>query len=181
MDADLIGLSFMSQYFDRAAQITEHLKKRLDIPIIWGGTHPTCRPDQCIQFSDMICIGEGDLTILELVEKLSKKESYSDIKNCWFKKDGRIIKNIEGEIIQNLDELPYLDYDLEDHYVLEPVSNDIIQMDDTIMKRMFLLTPYFKDRIDVNIAHVHAAVLVTVAHFAFVEPDVWRYVRVAVL
>ena len=144
MDADLIGLSFMSQYFDRAAQITEHLKKRLDIPIIWGGTHPTCRPDQCIQFSDMICIGEGDLTILELVDKLSKKESYSDIKNCWFKKDGRIIKNIEGEIIQNLDELPYLDYDLEDHYVLEPVSNDIIQMDDTIMKRMFLLTPYFK-------------------------------------
>ena len=35
--SDLIGISFMTNYFDRAVQLTEEIKKRIDCPIIWGG------------------------------------------------------------------------------------------------------------------------------------------------
>ncbi len=36
-DSDLIGISVMSNYLINSIQITEEIKKRLTIPIVWGG------------------------------------------------------------------------------------------------------------------------------------------------
>lgn len=38
--ADLIGISVMTNFFDNVIQITQRLKKDLNIPILWGG-HPS--------------------------------------------------------------------------------------------------------------------------------------------
>lgn len=145
-NADLIGFSFMSQYIDRAAQISKHLKSQFDIPIIWGGTHPTFRPEQCLEYCDIVCIGEGDFAILELIDKMSKGEDYKNTKNCWFKVNGKIKRSEEGPIVQNLDEIPYADYDLESHYVYDCISGDIITINIDIMKEQFLRIPYFKNQ-----------------------------------
>jgi len=142
-NASLIGFSFMSQYFDRAVQINEYLKSQFDIPIIWGGTHPTFRPEQCLEYCDIVCIGEGDLAIVELVEKISKGKDYTDTKNCWFKIDGQIKRNEEGPVVQDLDKIPYLDYNLKNHYVFDCISGDIIHIDNVVMKDQFLRTPFF--------------------------------------
>ena len=68
-DADLIGLSVMSNFWDNSVQITERIKKDLDVPILWGGTHPTIRPEECLDLggADIVCIGEGEDTLVELV------------------------------------------------------------------------------------------------------------------
>lgn len=29
-------------------------------PIIWGGIHPTIRPDECFEYADMVCVGDGE-------------------------------------------------------------------------------------------------------------------------
>jgi radical SAM superfamily enzyme YgiQ (UPF0313 family) len=145
-DSDLIGFSFMSLYFDRAAQITEHLKKEFKTPVIWGGIHPTCRPEQCLEHCDIICIGEGEYAVVELAKRMSSGTDYTDIKNCWFKTNGGIRKNEPGSIVQELDELPSADYDIDGHYVYNWRSGDVVLIDDDVMKGQFLRMPYFKDR-----------------------------------
>jgi anaerobic magnesium-protoporphyrin IX monomethyl ester cyclase len=52
-DAELIGFSVMSLYFDRAAQVSKYLRNRFKTPIIWGGVHPTYRPEQSLEYADM--------------------------------------------------------------------------------------------------------------------------------
>ena len=45
---DIIGLSFMTQYFDRAVQLTKKIKEATRVPVIWGGIHSTLCPEECI-------------------------------------------------------------------------------------------------------------------------------------
>ena len=44
-DADVVGVSFMSLYYDRGVQLTRAVQERLGKPVIWGGTHPSLRPE----------------------------------------------------------------------------------------------------------------------------------------
>jgi anaerobic magnesium-protoporphyrin IX monomethyl ester cyclase len=54
-DSDLIGITLMTNYFDNAVQITQHLHLSTKAPIIWGGIHPTLRPEECLQYADLVC------------------------------------------------------------------------------------------------------------------------------
>lgn len=144
-DTDLIGFSFMSQYFDRAAQVTGHLKKNCSQPIIWGGIHPTYRPEQSLEYCDIVCIGEGEHAIADLARKISRGDDYTDIDGCWVKSNGAIIKNKPGTIVQDLDVLPFVDYDITAHYVYDWRSEEIVQVSEDIMREQFLKLPYFKD------------------------------------
>jgi len=56
--SDLIGISLMTNFFNNTTQITQHLKENLSIPIVWGGIHPTVRPDECLDYADMICLDD---------------------------------------------------------------------------------------------------------------------------
>ncbi|MBI5642828.1 MAG: B12-binding domain-containing radical SAM protein [Deltaproteobacteria bacterium] len=146
-DADLIGFSFMSQYFDRAVQVTDHLKKDFkDKPVIWGGTHPTCRPEESLAHCDIVCNGEGEHAVTELVEKMARGEDFTDTKGCWFKTPAGIKKNGPNRLVEDLDSLPFVDYDLENHYVYHWRSEDIIPVDREIMERQFPKLLYFKNR-----------------------------------
>lgn len=127
--AEFIGISLMSNYFDRGVQLTSYLKSRLDIPIIWGGVHPTVKPEDSLKYADIICIGEAEETILELVEKREAGEDITRIKGLWFKDNGQIIKAPLRPLKEDLDSLPFFDYDMENHYILreksiEPMNPD---------------------------------------------------------
>lgn len=146
-EADLIGLSFMSLYFDRAVQVTDHLRKEFPRkPILWGGTHPTYRPEQCLNHCDGVCIGEGESAIVEIVRRMASGADYSEVPGCWFRKGSGIRKNGAGSIVENLDELPFIDYDFRDHYVFEWRSGEVDQITPEIMKEQFLKLPYFGNR-----------------------------------
>lgn len=141
-DADLIGFSFMSLYFDRASQITQYLKEQFNTPIVWGGTHPTYRSEQCLEHCDIVCIGEGEYPVVELADKISKGVDYTDTKSCCFKVNEKIISNERHPVVKNLDELPYPDFELENHYVYDWRGEDIIGIDEDVMKKYFLRIPY---------------------------------------
>ncbi len=145
-DANLIGFSFMSQYFDRSVQITQYIKNYFNIPIIWGGIHPTYRPEQCLKYCDIVCIGEGEYVIVDLVRKLSSGIDYTDTKSCWFKVNGNIKRNEQGPIVQNLDALPFVDYDIKDHYVYDWRGEEIVHISADIMKGQFLKLPYYNNK-----------------------------------
>jgi len=52
------------------------------------------------------------MALLELVEDLEQGKVSYNIKNIWFKKDGKIIRNDVRPPLENLDELPFPDKDL---------------------------------------------------------------------
>lgn len=113
----LIGISSYASTSIRASQLIKHLKQ-LNIPIVYGGPHPTISPELCINEVNYICRSEGELAILELANKLKNKQDTNNIANLWINKNNKIIKNPIRQLISPLDSLPSPDYDLEDHYIL---------------------------------------------------------------
>ena len=74
-DSDLVGITLMTHYFDSAKQITKAVHQHLGLPVIWGGFHPSVRPDECIHHCDYVAVGDAEDLILRLVEKLEAGES----------------------------------------------------------------------------------------------------------
>jgi len=131
-DSDLIGISLMTNYFVRVKDLTSRIKNKVDIPVIWGGIHPTVRPDECIRYADMVCVGEGEDAMLELAEKL-KNGIRDNIKNIWFRRNNDIIKNELRPLEQNLDKYPSPDYDMRDHYIME--ADRVVRMSEEHLRR----------------------------------------------
>ena len=119
-DSFLIGISTMSNYFDNIVKITKKIKTELeDTVVVWGGIHSTIKPLECLDYADAVCIGEGEESIIELAKKIRNEESYYDTDGIWFNNDGKIIKNVIRPLIQNLDSIPFQDYDYKSHYIID--------------------------------------------------------------
>ncbi len=119
-NSKLIGINSFASTSQRASTIISFLKKNLEIPIVYGGVHATISPEDCIKVADIICIGEGEGAILDLVKTIEKEKSFDKIKNLWIRKsNGTIAKNPVRNLINDLDSLPLSDYDLENHYILD--------------------------------------------------------------
>src|SRR3989344_5615531 len=102
-NADLIGINCYVSTMPRAIQITNYLKPRVSIPIIWGGIHPTLFPEDCIKHVDLVCVGDGEGAVIELADALSKKKPITEIKNLWIRdiKTGNVIKNSVRKFKEN--------------------------------------------------------------------------------
>lgn len=131
-NARLIGISLMSNYWHNALQLTKAIREKYDTPIIGGGSHPSTHPEQCLQEVDMICVGEGDDALLELLKRMKEGNAdYSGIPNLYYKKDGQIIKN-ELALFEKVDDIPTPDYELESHYIMfknkiQPMTLDLFR------------------------------------------------------
>lgn len=119
-DSGLIGFSSFASTAPRAIQIINYFKKRkLNIPFVWGGVHATISPEKCIEHCDIVCVGEGEGAVLDLVKNLESGKSISNIKNLWIRKKEKVVKNSVRLVIEDLDSLPFADYEVENHYILD--------------------------------------------------------------
>jgi radical SAM superfamily enzyme YgiQ (UPF0313 family) len=107
---DLICFSAITNLYMPIKNLAKQFKKLMpDVPIIVGGIHPTSLPDETIseEFFDMICLGEGEGAMADLLQRMREKRSYNDIKNLWVKDStGHIHKNTKRPIIKPLESLP---------------------------------------------------------------------------
>lgn len=117
-DSDLIGISLSSNYFDNAIHITRHLRDATRAPIIWGGVHPTLRPEECLEHADLVCVGEGEDALLELVQDMASGRDGDGVRNIWRKRNGEIVRAPLRPLPTDLDAYPDPDYDLDAEYVL---------------------------------------------------------------
>lgn len=118
-NSQLIGINSFASTSKRAAKIISFLKSRVNIPIVYGGVHATISPEDCIKYSDIVCIGEGEEAILDLVKAMDSKKSINKIKNIWIKKQDKIIKNSVRSVIDNLDKIPIPDFEIKSHFILD--------------------------------------------------------------
>ena len=126
-NSDVIGISLMTNFYDNAIQITKKLKHDLNTLVMWGGIHPTVRPDECISHADIVCLGEAEESFIELAHKLENGRDFLDTDGFWFKHGNKTVKNQIREAPKDLNKIPFQDYDYEHHYIL--VNGNIRKMD----------------------------------------------------
>jgi len=123
--ADLIGMSLMTGNFYRACALTEVLRKAgVKAPILWGGTHPTIAADECLETGDIICVGEGEKPVRDLVECMAAGKDPTGIGSLGFRAGGPFgnrqkILNPVQPLIGDLDSIPFPDYDLSAQWVVD--------------------------------------------------------------
>ena len=142
---DLIGISFMTHHYVATVRLTQALKAKLNIPIIWGGVHATVKPEDSLRYADMVCIGEGEIALAELIEHMEQGTDYMNVENFYFRKNGNIIRNPVRPLIQELDNLPRLDYGPENHFIRDLISDSIVSFDENQFERSLARVPYFNN------------------------------------
>lgn len=130
--SDLIGITLMTNFFDGAVQITRKLKERLKSPVIWGGVHPTVRPEEALEHADMVCVGEGEACLMELADKMAAGQDYRGVTNLWTRSGDSITRNPLSPLPQDLDAFPVPDYSMDDHHVM--IGKQIVPLTHEIMK-----------------------------------------------
>jgi radical SAM superfamily enzyme YgiQ (UPF0313 family) len=113
---DYIGFTSATLAITKAARIAELVKKsRPQILMLVGGSHITALPAETFQrfpVFDIGCIGEGEKTIIELLDALALKKDLASIKGLYLRSHGSGFFTGEQERITNLDTLPYPAWDL---------------------------------------------------------------------
>ena len=128
----LVGISLLTDDLANAVQLTSYLKARLDVPILWGGVHPSARPRESLEYADMVCIGEGEIPLVELVGRIEEGNLYTDIPSLWLKREGTIIENPLEPLLLDLDTVPFPDLGPDDHFVLlngtvQPMTEELLR------------------------------------------------------
>lgn len=108
---DLIAFSVVSDDFGWAVETADFIKQHIDVPIIFGGIHPTGTPITVVEEPsvDYVCIGEGEEAICELASAMETNSSTSNIKNIISKTHKTISLRKKTN---NLDTLPLPDKEL---------------------------------------------------------------------
>ncbi len=114
-DYEVIGITVLTDFYLESKELTSILKGQ-GKTVILGGVHPTVLPRETLEETktDFIVIGEGEETIAELISAIEKKKDFSKIKGIGYKKDKEIIINPRRELIKDLDELPFPDWEAMD-------------------------------------------------------------------
>ena len=92
---NIIAVSCTETTFLRGMKIIDQTRD-LGVKNMLGGVFPTFAPELVMQYPnvDMLCVGEGENTIIDLANSISNKEDYSNITNLWVRQnDGTVIKN----------------------------------------------------------------------------------------
>ena len=112
---DLIAFSTVTLQWANTRKYASIIKEKFQVPILCGGVHPSFKPEEVIADSniDMICIGEGENPLLEVMNRMENKGDLSTISNIWVKNtEGTVFKNEIAPLIEDLDSLPFPDRDL---------------------------------------------------------------------
>ena len=127
-DFDAVGIGAIVTVYPYVKWLTGVIKNAApDKKIIIGGSVGTSIPHIIMQKTpaDIICIGEGEETVVALLEALEKGRDLSEVAGIWFKEEnGNIRKNPARPPVKDLDAVPFPAWDLfpMDIYLKNPVG-----------------------------------------------------------
>jgi anaerobic magnesium-protoporphyrin IX monomethyl ester cyclase len=105
---DIIGITVVSTYAVRAIELIQALKRSgISEPVVVGGPHVTVMPESLLERgADFAVIGEGELTMRELVECLAGNKNIEQVPGLVFYKNGRFVYTPPRPHIDPLDRIP---------------------------------------------------------------------------
>ena len=106
-----VGLTSVSTTLSQLSRVSRIAKEELpDTPVIVGGPHARLLPDDIISLPtvDVVFTSEAEMSIADY----AKGKELSEIGGVCFKKDNDIVRNPFGNIVSNIDDIPFPAYDL---------------------------------------------------------------------
>lgn len=114
--ADVVGLTAMTPTINVALRIAHQLKQaQPNLTIILGGVHATLLPGEILARApqiDIVVRGEGEETILGLLQALEHRQPLDGIPGISFRRDGEVVNTIAYPAPVDLDSLPFVAYHL---------------------------------------------------------------------
>lgn len=115
-EPQIIGIACKILWIVNAHRVARALKERIpEVPIVAGGNQVSAIPERTFKefpAFDILVIGEGEITFLELIKSLNEGKELSGVKGIAFRQNGAVCKTAPRERILNLDELPPPAFDL---------------------------------------------------------------------
>jgi radical SAM superfamily enzyme YgiQ (UPF0313 family) len=115
-DYDIAGIGAIVTVYKYAKWLIKLLKKYHPTKkIMIGGSVGTSIPEIMLKnnAADIVCIGEGELTVVDLVSAIEQKRSFAGVDGIWFKDDdGKIYRTNIRPVIKDMDTIPYPAWDL---------------------------------------------------------------------
>lgn len=145
--SDLVGVSFFTNYFDRAVQLTEAVQKRLGLPVVWGGIHATVRPAEALSHADFVCRGEGETALPQLLAAVAAGGRTDAIPGIWTRRGEAIVDNGLAPLTPDLDSLPFFDFSGVDQYVHAPEAKGIVPLTAAVLARALPRLPSRRGRL----------------------------------
>lgn len=145
LQVTIIGLSVSTKILPAAEEASRRIRAAFpDVLLLWGGWHPTMNPERVLRAVDIdgVGVGECEATMLEVARRWERAESIEDCRGLWLEKDGRIIRNPQRPMIQNLDDIPYFRYHEYPSYLID---------DEGVREFDVLSTGYGQDRYGVPV------------------------------
>ncbi len=115
VSSDYLLLSSITRTIPQTKELAEIYKKaNPNGKVIAGGSHVTFTPEETLEWADIVVRHEGDKIIVELLEKLGKKESLGNVKGISYKINGKVVNNECEELLseEELSALPAPDYSM---------------------------------------------------------------------
>lgn len=101
--------------FIYTVQIAEYIKQRCpNIKVVFGGPHASLVARECLEvfeFLDVVSVGEGELTIMPLVDALLGSKELTNVKNIVYRKNKNIIFSEKERQLTNEELSKYTIYD----------------------------------------------------------------------
>lgn len=114
---DLVAFSVTTGMHRWALEVAARIKARTETRILFGGPHATYSPEVIEKDPvDLVCRGEGEEAMDELLAALASGTSPRNIANFWVKEEGAIHRNEVRPLTQDLDSIPFPDWDLYYRY-----------------------------------------------------------------
>jgi len=108
-----------------AIEVAKAAKERLpNLPVVFGGWHPTLLPDQTLaeKYVDVIVRGQGEITFRELLSAFAEgRRSFKDIAGISWKTGPMRTHNPDRKV-EHLEDLPLPAYDLVDFDAYERIT-----------------------------------------------------------
>lgn len=122
---DVVGLGIIGGYYQyqKLLKISEAINCVPNRPLyILGGHGPVPEPEYFLKRTkaDVIVIGEGDMTVVNLLDAFENKRSLSSVNGIAYLDGGRLVRTKPQELIKDLDSIPLPAWDLfpMDYYSL---------------------------------------------------------------
>lgn len=114
---DMVGVSVIAGYYQyrKLLKISKAINKSKNRPYyVIGGHGPAPEPEYFIKKTraDVVVIGEGEVTVIELIEAMSGKRSFSSVNGLAYCKNGKVVINPRRGLIMDLNSIPMPAYDL---------------------------------------------------------------------
>ncbi len=103
--ADLVGISIVTNTAFPSYRMAQKIRAR-GIPVVLGGPHPTFEPEEALQYGDYVLRGEGEESLIKLIENLNRRGDLRQVDGLCFWDKARPVYNKAATFCPNINITP---------------------------------------------------------------------------